>query len=435
VPYDRGMVGEKLARCLEAADFGALAELYAPDALFDALVPGRRVTLHGGEAVAALLTGWWPTPGRLTRWDLEEFPSGVVVEFEREVGDDLWRQRHFLTLEGGLVVRHHAYAARPQGRGKVTVEGPLPPGYDVVEREPLTHPGQSGNRLERIRARDGTTFVLKHLVPEGDWIAEGTRDEGRELSFWREGVFDRLPAVIDHCVVDSYDRTLVLRDASADLIAPERRLSREESRRLLAAAGALHREFLGEEIGGAAALADRIRFMGREALRPHAYGLDYIPKVIYVGWEVFADECPPDVVEAVFAAHANPHPLAEELESYGKTLIQGDLRWANLGLTEDRVVMLDWGATGYGPPAVDFAWYLFVNGRRIDCSYDDLIEDFRAAEGDLHDERALGLSWLAQLCFHGGLLAHELIESDAAKRETARRELDWWCRAATRALG
>jgi hypothetical protein len=32
------------------------------------------------------------------------------------------------------------------------------------------------------------------------------------------------------------------------------------------------------------------------------------------------------------------------------------------------------------------------------------------------------------------LLAHELIESDAAKREVARAELNWWVTAAERSL-
>ena len=428
------MVADTLARSLETGNFSPLAPLYAPDARFDALVPGRRVQVRGGEAVAELLAEWWTTPGRLARWDVETFPSGLVVEFEREVGDDLWRQRHFIQLSGGLVARHQAYAARPQGRARAAVADPLPPGYDVVEREPLTHPGQSGNRLERIRLADGRTLVLKHLAPAGDWIAEGTHDAGRELSLWRQGVFARLPHEIDHCVVDAYDRTLVLRDASADLIAPTRRLTRAESRRLLAAGAQLHHVLQGAEISGLCALSDRIRFCGREAIHPHALGLDYLPKVMYVGWEVFVEECPREVVEAVFAAHDNPRPLAKALEGCGETVVHGDLRWANLGFVNGRVVMLDWGLAGYGPPALDFAWYLFINGRRIDASYDDLIDDFRVAEGDLYDERALELAWLAQLCLHGGLLAHELIESSDEKRARARAELDWWVASARAAL-
>ena len=96
--------------------------------------------------------------------------------------------------------------------------------------------------------------------------------------------------------------------------------------------------------------------------------------------------------------------------------------------------MLDWGIATAAPAALDFPWYLLLNGRRIDATYDDLIDDFREAEGDLVDDRTLDLAWLSQLCVHGGLLAHELLESDAEKRELARTELEWWSNAARRAL-
>jgi hypothetical protein len=423
-----------LRRCYETADFEPLRDSYDSDAVFDALVPGRRVTVTGPEAIVAQLAAWWPAPGELFRWNVDEFPEGLTVEFERETGDDVWRQRHFLQLRDGLVVREQAYSARPQSRAKSTVDVALPPGLDVVARESLTHPGQSGNRLERVRVRDGTSFVLKHLFPEEDWVAQGSRDEGRELSFFADGVFARLPPTIDHGVVAVHERTIVMRDVSSELIAPGQRLTRAESRRILEAAAAVHRTFAGELVAGAARLTDRLRFCSVNSLRLWASGQDFIPKLMLVGWEVFAETAPRDVVDAVFAVHAAPERLARELSATSTTLLHGDLRWANLGLTDDHVVMLDWGAATLAPPPLDFAWYLFINARRIDATYDELIDDFREAEGDLFDERTLELAWLGQLCWHGGFLAHELLESDASKHELARAELDWWSRAALRSL-
>ena len=57
---------------------------------------------------------------------------------------------------------------------------------------------------------------------------------------------------------------------------------------------------------------------------------------------------------------------------------------------------------------------------------EQLIDDFKRGEGHLHDPRALELAWLAQLCWHGPLLAHELVEASDEKRERARAELAWW---------
>jgi hypothetical protein len=44
----------------------------------------------------------------------------------------------------------------------------------------------------------------------------------------------------------------------------------------------------------------------------------------------------------------------------------------------------------------------------------------------MYDPRALELSWIAQLCWHVPLLAHELIEASDVKRELTRAELAWW---------
>ena len=82
--------------------------------------------------------------------------------------------------------------------------------------------------------------------------------------------------------------------------------------------------------------------------------------MLLVGCEVFAESAPADVVEAVFRVHERPE-------------------------VRDRVIALDWGIAAQAPPAVDFAWYLYVNGWRIDATREQLIDDFRAAEGDLHD--------------------------------------------------
>ena len=80
------------------------------------------------------------------------------------------------------------------------------------------------------------------------------------------------------------------------------------------------------------------------------------------------------------------------------------------------------------------AWYLFVNGWRIDATREQLVDDFRHAAADLHDPAALALAWLAQLCWHGPLLAHELVEASDEKRERARDELDWWAARVREAL-
>jgi hypothetical protein len=432
------VIGEALARALESGDFGPLAELYTDDALFDASLPARRVRLTGRAAIRTQLEQWWSTPGRLRRFDVTSFPSGLTVEFERSWRDDgerLWRQRHFLQTREGQIARHQIYCARPQSpaaaaasplveRAIAKLEG------EVVGRESLTHAGQSGNTLERVLLADGSRLVVKGVRAEGDWISRATRDRCREAMLWGAGVFSRLPREIDPailvCEQEDDESVIVMRDVSEVLLPPDRILSRAESQRILDAAGKMYRAFVGEVVDGLCSLADRLTLMAPATLAKEFEECDYLPKMMTVGWEVFAEEASADVVEAIFEVHAHPQPLAVALERSGTTLAHGDLRGANLGLVAQGLVLLDWGLATRSPAAVDFAWYLFVNGWRIAATHEQLIDDFRAALGTLFDERSLDLGLVAGLAFHGGLLAHELIESSEEKRVRARRELDWW---------
>jgi hypothetical protein len=261
--------------------------------------------------------------------------------------------------------------------------------------------------------------------------------ESFEARLWESGAFGRLPAAVDPAIVaagtESGETVLVMRDVSDALVGVTGPLTREQSRRLLDALAAIHRTFAGER-HDVCPLPTYLRILAPASVAQVAGDVDYITKVIYVGWEVFAEEAPRDVVEAVFAHHAQPERLAGALEACGTGLMHGDFRCANLGLEPDRVVVLDWGIATQGPGVVDLAWYLFVNGWRIEATKEQLIADYLALAGDLYDERAIRLGLLAGLGWFGGLLAHELIESDAAKRDRARSELAWWEAQARRAV-
>lgn len=72
---------------------------------------------------------------------------------------------------------------------------------EVIERSALPHSGYSGAELQRVRLRDGSRLVLKHITPEGDWGLRVTRDRGREAALWTTGVLNRVADVIDYPVV------------------------------------------------------------------------------------------------------------------------------------------------------------------------------------------------------------------------------------------
>lgn len=312
---------------------------------------------------------------------------------------------------------------------------------DVVTREPLAAAdGRSGSLLERVVLADGRALVVKHVRDGGDWIMRASHDHGRAAELWSSGVLARVPDVIDHAVVGAERAedgwVVIMRDVSAALVPDHARLSRGDSRRVLEAAAALHARFWDDPPMELCSMADRYRFLSPATARREADGADEVPRLIGRGWERFAEVVPADVAEPVLAVLERPEPFAAALSAFGSTLLQGDLKLGNLGLTADQVVMLDWGTqTGWGPPAVEVAWYLAINWSRVDATREQVLDDFRAAEGDRHDEDALRLALLGGLVQLGWDKAlHASGHPDPAIRAREAADLAWWTARARDAL-
>jgi len=305
---------------------------------------------------------------------------------------------------------------------------------DVVAREPLAATdGRSGSLLERVTLAGGRTLVVKHVRDGGDWIMRGCHDHGRAAQLWSQGVLAQVPEVIDHAVVGAEQVdggwVVVMRDVSAALLPDHARITRDDSRRVLEAAAALHTAFEDEPPLALCSMTDRYQFLSPATARREAGGADEVPRLIGQGWERFAELVPDEVGGPVLELLERPEPLVAALAQHRATLIHGDLKLGNLGFTGDRVVMLDWGTqTGWAPPAVEAAWYLAVNWSRIDASREQVLDDFRAAEGDRHDEDALRLALLGglvQLGWDKALAASSHPDPAVRAREAA--DLAWWC--------
>ena len=312
---------------------------------------------------------------------------------------------------------------------------------DVVRREPLAAAdGRSGSLLERVVLAGGEALVVKHVRDGGDWIMRASHDHGRAAELWSSGVLARVPEVIDHAVLGAEQVedgwVVIMRDMSAALVPEDARITRADSRRVLEAAAALHAAFAGGPPLELCPLADRYAFLSPATARREAGGADEVPALIGRGWERFAEVVPADVAEPVLAVLERPEVLATALSGFGSTLVQGDLKLGNLGFTADRVVMLDWGTqTGWAPPAVEVAWYLAINWSRIDATREQVLEDFRAAEGERHDEDALRLALLGGLVQLGWDKAlHASGHPDPAIRAREAADLAWWTERARDAL-
>ncbi|MGH2758564.1 MAG: phosphotransferase, partial [Actinomycetota bacterium] len=211
-------------------------------------------------------------------------------------------------------------------------------------------------------------------------------------------------------------------------------LTRDENSFVLRAVNEMYRGFRGEKPDGACSLEQYFDvFLSWGGLQ--AAGEEPIIKLFIRGWELFPDVAPPDVAEAMEAIHRDPSRLAKELSRRDSTFIHGDLRLHNLGLASDRVVLLDWELASYGPPAVDFAWYLIISATRIDASREEITDDFRKIAGDDFDPVALELAMTTALAQLGWNKALDIVENpDLGIREQERADLDWWIARVRRSL-
>jgi hypothetical protein len=306
-------------------------------------------------------------------------------------------------------------------------------------RTPLpTADGRSGSALERVTLADGRVVVVKRVAPAWDWIMRATNDRGRVAELWTSGLLARVPAEIEHGVLgveaDGESWLVVMRDLGATLLPEGARLTRAQHRHVLGAAAALHAAFWpAPPEPELCTLTDRYSFLSPDTARRDRGPL---ASSILRGWERFAELVPADVGEAVLALARDPEPLAAALARFPATLIHGDLKLGNVGLAPGRVVLVDWGTqTGWAPPAVEWAWYLAINASSIDAGKDELLDDFRAAAGERHDEDALRLALLGglvQLGWDKALQASE--HPDAAVRAREADDLAWWVRQARAAL-
>jgi Phosphotransferase enzyme family len=437
--FGSGELGRALAGAVEWGDFAGIASLISPDAVLDTSSEAGRSLIRGRDAIVEHMSG--PGPGKIVHWDAKEWPSGLAATFQWRGGSGVDRRRWYVRAEEGKIVGWWSYAARPKDLAAAEIpERVLASLGSGASRATLDHGGNSGAAIERVDFPDGRTLIGKRVGPAADWLGSVTGDRGRTALLWLDGAFSRIPGPLDHgieAVVQDGDGWWVLmRDLSATFLGDTRTLTRSESARVLGAAAALHSEFVNEMPNGAAALTDRLGMAGLRIAEEEREGSDLLPKQVEAAWDAFADSVPGDLGSEVLRAVGDTTALAAALEEAGPTtLIHGDLRDDNLGLTDERVVLLDWDLATIGTPTVEFAWYLCHDAWRIDATHDEIEADYREAEGELLTEREVELGMATGLVQYGWIFGHSLrVHPDPAEQEWAQAELDWWVPRTRRAL-
>jgi hypothetical protein len=296
--------------------------------------------------------------------------------------------------------------------------------------------------------------VRKAFDAEADWMMRATHDPGRAATLWVSGAMDALPPVIDPAIVrierGPADRpaawVLYLEDVSASFLRRGTIIDAAECQRILDALASMHAAYWSPDanrrpdpgLADLVSLPDLIRLASPETVAREA-ALDHpFIGVLRSGWAAF-DELTdaiglPDIRTAIHGILADPDPLAEALLAEGATLLHSDPHYGNIAPASDRFYVLDWGLAAWGPPAIDFAWWLDQSLAFLAPSRDELIDAFRAAEGDRHRESVLDLALLGELALAGWQYEAALRAADAATRSRRRADFEWWVDRARRGL-
>jgi hypothetical protein len=435
-----------LRRGFETGDYGELAALYADDALLDASVQGARETAAGPDAAVEVLGRRWSGQAELVEWAPSLFPDGMGLWMERVAEARASRTRQYLRFEGERITRHWIYGGTPRtqrdgGGGGLRLDPALLAGLGpLVEHQPLVSRGWSGNELERVLLADGRRLIAKRIVPGRNWLERLTDDWGREALLFRDGVLDRMPAAVDHTIVGAEEDGeggwwVFMRDVSDAVFADDHRITREQHRRVLGAANLMWEEYWGETVPHTCSLGRTLGVASRVSAEAERDAPDLLPHQFEAFWDGFEAAVPPDVAGPVLRLLEDPAPLVRALDARGTTLIHGDLRDEQLGIADDRVVMLDWGIATQGHPVVDLCWYMAHDVWRTDATHDEFVEDFRRARGESDDPEAVELGMICGLVRYGWIFGHSAaFHPDPAEREWARGELDWWVPRARLAL-
>jgi aminoglycoside phosphotransferase (APT) family kinase protein len=313
-------------------------------------------------------------------------------------------------------------------------------GSQIVHRRPLDSDGNSGNTIESVTLRDDRNLLVKRVSPEWDWMARETHDDGRLVAMWESGVLARVPEVIEHTIVgverDGDAWNVFMRDVSDALTPHDARFDRAGVRRILSATRELHEAFWTQSLPDLCTLDDRYSLFSpatgrRELERGSRHGT-----VFTAGWEAFFERAPAKIAQAVSAILERPRLLTAQLDRCEQTLIHGDLRLGNLGFSDGRLVVIDWGErAGMAPPGAELGWLLGFDGWRLDVSKDEVIADFRELYGERYDETVLQLSLIGSLVQLGGLLGFWLSQDRTEEgRAVWIDELSWWTKTVERAL-
>lgn len=301
-------------------------------------------------------------------------------------------------------------------------------GLSGATREPMTHDGFSGAELVRLRRDDGASFVLKTMSVERDWIMRATDDVRCREAALAPPPF-ALPTAVQTpslgAARDGDGYALLMADIAPSLLPPGP-IGESTLDTIIAAMAALHATVLppgAMEAPYWCGLAERLTLLTPAGADVAARCGAPVAADLVAGWALFRRHATPRGLETIDALAADPAPLVGALGMLEPALLHGDLKLDNIGVDGDgRIWLIDWAMALVAPPAVDLAWFLAVNSRRLPVALDEVMRRYADASSLPPAGRARhdALVTVCALLLRGWRKA---LDAEAGDGE----ELAWWC--------
>lgn len=333
-------------------------------------------------------------------------------------------------------------------------------GLDGVAEQPFPNDGWSGASMTLLRRGGGDRFVLKRNSLARDWIARSTRDGPLPREGWFAAARLSLPSPIRAPYLgvarDGDDVAMLMPDLSGVLFDWDAPISVEALDRVLAGLAELHAYpwlTSGDIADGGpwCPWRERVTLICRASLERDGPARAAVGDRILPGWDAFDRLAPASVRDLVNGLGEDPDPLLAVLAAESSTLLHGDLKLANVGLSPDGMIdLVDWQMVMVAPIAVELGWFLVSNVASLPLPPDEVIERYRSrlerandAEeagrwvgGARLDDRGIDAAILVGLLLRGwrkGYDAEAGITHPSGV--SAAGDLAWWCDRAMEAAG
>ena len=218
--------------------------------------------------------------------------------------------------------------------------------------------GLSGSKMYKLKINtndNSKNLYLKVNNLKEDWLARVSNDKGRELTIFKNGIFDKIEEFIKDVYIAYYENSdcyAILMNDMSDFIGSEK--NSDDYYAYLDNLAKFHAKFSEHDIlryKSLLSVEDYYYFLTEEKLNQ----VEEFKEDNCYGWKKLREF----LGEDRYKKYCKFENVDQNFSYYPKTFVHGDYRPDNaLYIDKDDVRFIDWANSGCGPCTLDLFWYL-----------------------------------------------------------------------------